>query len=48
MKLEKRRVESKLTANQKSLLKAVHQSDQETGQAWVIDPKEVNQYGVYQ
>jgi hypothetical protein len=48
MKLEKRQVTSGKTKNQIALLKAVHQSDQETGQAWVIDPKEVNQYGVYQ
>ena len=47
MKLEKRQQESNLTPNQKAMIKAMHISDQETGQALVIEPRPTNQYGVF-
>ena len=37
----------KRTANQKELLKAVHQTDQATGQALVIEPIPVDSLGVH-
>jgi hypothetical protein len=49
LKLEDRQLEKTgRTKNQKKLLEQVHIHDQETGAAYIVEPRVKNQYGVYQ